>query len=123
MLVSCGKTYFTTPAVYIRYALCNSLKNASSKGNNAEYLYRSVRTQGKNKRDGFDTILSKYRIALGRSAQEIREMESRLEAELLDILTLHEKKSFRLNETLIGSIIFLVRQYNHYIFSQTEQVF
>ena len=50
--------------------------------------------------DGADTDLSKYRINLGRSDAEISDMRSRIEAELLDVLTLGEKKAFDLQKTL-----------------------
>jgi predicted nucleotidyltransferase component of viral defense system len=50
--------------------------------------------------DGFDNNLSKYRINMGRSEKEIKEMDSRIETELLDVLTLEEKKAFNLNSTL-----------------------
>ena len=50
--------------------------------------------------DGFDTDLSKYQINLGRSDNEIAEMTSRIETELLAVLTPHEKKSFQLEQTL-----------------------
>ncbi len=50
--------------------------------------------------DGFDNELKKYRINLGRSKKELADMSSRLEAELLDVLTLEEKRIFNLQQTL-----------------------
>ncbi|MBI5206547.1 MAG: nucleotidyl transferase AbiEii/AbiGii toxin family protein [Candidatus Firestonebacteria bacterium] len=54
----------------------------------------------KNEEDGCDTDLSKYRINLGRSNDEIIDMRSRIEEELFDVLTLDEKKKFNLNSAL-----------------------
>src|SRR3989338_10409570 len=48
----------------------------------------------------FDTDLKKYRFNLGRSGKEISDMDARIEAELLDVLTLEEKKKFNLAATL-----------------------
>jgi len=50
--------------------------------------------------DKCDTNLSKYRINLGRSESEIAQMASRIEAELLAVLTPQEQKSFHLDQTL-----------------------
>lgn len=50
--------------------------------------------------DRADTDLSKYRINLGRSDAEINDMRSRIEAELLDVLTFGEKKAFDLQKIL-----------------------
>lgn len=50
--------------------------------------------------DGFETDLIKYRINLGRSKKEIEDMSSRIEGELIDVLTLEEKKIFHLQKTL-----------------------
>ena len=50
--------------------------------------------------DEFDTDLKKYRFNLGRSDKEISDMDVRIEAELLDVLTLEEKKKFNLAATL-----------------------
>jgi len=50
--------------------------------------------------DGLDSDLKKYRVNLGRSEIEIKDMNSRIEAELLDVLTLEEKKAFNLQKTL-----------------------
>ena len=50
--------------------------------------------------DEFDTDLKKYRFNLGRSDQKIGDMSARIEAELLDVLTLKEKKTFNLADTL-----------------------
>ncbi|MBU2495440.1 MAG: nucleotidyl transferase AbiEii/AbiGii toxin family protein [Candidatus Omnitrophica bacterium] len=52
--------------------------------------------------DEFDTDLKKYRFNLGRSDQEISDMSARIEAELLDVLTLEEKKTFNLANTLMN---------------------
>jgi len=52
--------------------------------------------------DGFETDLKKYRVNLGRSDKEIEDMNSRIEGELFDILTLEEKKIFNLQKTLDG---------------------
>lgn len=50
--------------------------------------------------DEFDTDLKKYRFNLGRSEKEISDMGDRIEAELLDVLTLEEKKKFNIAATL-----------------------
>jgi predicted nucleotidyltransferase component of viral defense system len=50
--------------------------------------------------DNFETDLEKYRVNLGRSEKEIRDMKSRVEAELLDVLTVEERKAFDLEKTL-----------------------
>ena len=50
--------------------------------------------------DGFEQNLSKYRVNMGRSDNEISEMASRIEAELLDVLTPDERNAFNLNESL-----------------------
>ena len=50
--------------------------------------------------DGFESDLSKYRVNMGRSQDEIADMSSRIEAELLDVLTPDERKAFELNESL-----------------------
>ena len=50
--------------------------------------------------DSFEPNLSKYRVNLGRSQEEIADMSSRIEAELLDVLTPDEQKAFDLNKTL-----------------------
>jgi len=50
--------------------------------------------------DKHDTDLKKYKFNLGRSDKEISHMESRIEPELLDVLTLKEKKIFNLSDTL-----------------------
>ncbi len=52
--------------------------------------------------DEFETDLKKYCVNLGRSVKEIEDMNSRIEGELLDILTLEEKKAFDLKKTLDG---------------------
>jgi predicted nucleotidyltransferase component of viral defense system len=50
--------------------------------------------------DGFDADLAKYGFNLGRSKKEISDMNVRIEAELLDVLTAEEKKTFNLMENL-----------------------
>jgi len=56
--------------------------------------------QKKLEEDGADTDLGKYKINLGRSYEEIKTMHSRIEAELLDVLTPDERKNFDLNTAL-----------------------
>ncbi len=50
--------------------------------------------------DGFSSDLSKYRVNLGRTDKEIDEMISRIEDELLPVLTLDEQKSFNMPKIL-----------------------
>lgn len=50
--------------------------------------------------DEFEADLKKYRVNLGRSEKEIEDMKSRIEGELIDVLTLEEKKTFNLRKTL-----------------------
>lgn len=50
--------------------------------------------------DGFSPDTEKYRINLGRSDEEINEMESRIDDELLLVLTIDEQKSFDIRKTL-----------------------
>jgi len=50
--------------------------------------------------DGFESDLAKYRVNMGHSKDKIADMSSRIEAELLDVLTPDEKKAFDLNKTL-----------------------
>ena len=50
--------------------------------------------------DDFDTDLTKYRKDLGRTSGQISDMESRIEAELLDVLTTEERRTFNLADTL-----------------------
>ena len=50
--------------------------------------------------DGGDTDLSKYRLNLGRLDNEIKDMGSRIEAELFDVLTPNERKNFDLDTAL-----------------------
>lgn len=52
------------------------------------------------KEDNYDPGLVRYRINMGRSEAEIKEMASRVEAELLDVLTPNERKLFDLEKTL-----------------------
>lgn len=50
--------------------------------------------------DGFSSDLSKYLVNLGRTDKEIDEMISRIEDELLPVLTLDEQKSFNMLKIL-----------------------
>lgn len=50
--------------------------------------------------DKADTDLGKYRINLGRSDEEIKDMGSRIETELIDVLIPDERKNFDLNIAL-----------------------
>lgn len=50
--------------------------------------------------DGFSSDLSKYRVNLGRADKEIDEMMSRLEDELLPVLTLDEQESLNMPKIL-----------------------
>jgi predicted nucleotidyltransferase component of viral defense system len=50
--------------------------------------------------DDFSSNLSKYRVNLGRTDKEIDEMMSRVEDELLPVLTLDEQKSFSMPKIL-----------------------
>lgn len=50
--------------------------------------------------DDADTDLGKYRENLGRSDEEIKDMNSRIETELFDVLTPNERKNFNLNTAL-----------------------
>lgn len=50
--------------------------------------------------DEFNTDLKKYKFNLGRSDKEIVDMNARIEAELLDVLTLEERKTFNIADTL-----------------------
>lgn len=52
--------------------------------------------------DGFESDLKRYRFNLGRSEKELEDMNGRIESELLDVLTLGEKKMFNLESTLNG---------------------
>lgn len=52
--------------------------------------------------DGFEADLKKYRVNFGRSEKEIEDMKSRVEGELIDVLTLEEKERFNLHEALDG---------------------
>ncbi|OVE73613.1 hypothetical protein BVX93_01260 [bacterium B13(2017)] len=51
--------------------------------------------------DGEEPDLKKYKINLGRSDKEIKEMTSRIENELFDVLTVTERKNFNLDIALI----------------------
>ncbi len=50
--------------------------------------------------DGANTDLSKYRINLGRTDVEIKDMRSRIEEELFDVLTPDEQEKFKLDTAL-----------------------
>ncbi len=50
--------------------------------------------------DGGDTDLAKYRVNLGRSNSEIKDMRSRIQAELLGVLTEKEQHNFNLDKAL-----------------------
>jgi len=50
--------------------------------------------------DAADTDLGKYRNNLGRSDEEIKDMNSRIETELFDVLTPEERKNFDLSTAL-----------------------
>ena len=50
--------------------------------------------------DAFEQDLEKYRINMGRSQDEIADMSSRIEAELMDVLTPDERKTFDLTKSL-----------------------
>jgi len=50
--------------------------------------------------DDADTYLGKYRNNLGRSDEEIKDMNSRIETELFDVLTPKERKNFDLSTAL-----------------------
>jgi len=50
--------------------------------------------------DNADTDLGKYRRNLGRSEEEIKDMDSRIEKELFDVLTPEERKNFDLSTAL-----------------------
>jgi len=50
--------------------------------------------------DGGDTDLAKYRVNLGRSDSEIKDMRSRIQAELLGVLTEKEQHNFNLDKAL-----------------------
>jgi len=50
--------------------------------------------------DGANTDLSKYRVNLGRSDTEIKDMRSRIENELFDVLTPGERENFELDKAL-----------------------
>ena len=50
--------------------------------------------------DGGDTDLTKYRVNLGRSNSEVKDMRSRIQAELLGVLTEKEQHNFNLDKAL-----------------------
>jgi len=50
--------------------------------------------------DGGNTDLSKYRVNLGRTDTEIKDMRSRIEKELFDVLTPDEQEKFNLDTAL-----------------------
>ncbi len=50
--------------------------------------------------DGFGNDITKYRTNMGRSGEEIAQMSSRIETELLDVLTVQERKEFDIVNSL-----------------------
>ncbi len=50
--------------------------------------------------DGADTDLGRYHVNLGRKDAEVKDIRSRIEAELLDVLTPDERKNFDLDTAL-----------------------
>ena len=50
--------------------------------------------------DGGDADLRKYRVNMGRTETEIKDMKGRIEAELFDVLTADERKNFNLDAAL-----------------------
>lgn len=50
--------------------------------------------------DDFESDIKKYQTNLGRSEKEIKDMKLRIEPELLDVLTVEERKAFDLEKTL-----------------------
>ncbi len=50
--------------------------------------------------DDFEPELEKYRVNMGRSHDEIEDMGSRIEAELLDVLTPDERRAFDLDKSI-----------------------
>lgn len=56
--------------------------------------------QSKLKEDGYDTNIFKYRINLGRTEKEIRDMKSRIKEELFDVLTPGERNNFNIDSAL-----------------------
>ncbi len=56
--------------------------------------------KNKLKEDGVDTDLGKYRINLGHSDVEIKDMGSRIKPELFDVLTADERNNFDLDTAL-----------------------
>lgn len=50
--------------------------------------------------DGYDTDLKKYHMNMSRKPAEITNMQSRIEEELMDVLTREEKTSFNLQKAL-----------------------
>ena len=51
--------------------------------------------------DEGDTDLKKYHVNMGRTDIEIKDMRSRIEAELFEVLTLEERKNFELDAALL----------------------
>ena len=50
--------------------------------------------------DNGEPDLAKYKTNLGRSDKEIKDMKSRIENELLDVLTVNERENFDLDTAL-----------------------
>jgi len=70
--------------------------------NNFDLAGKEVLTLFKKKlqEDEADTDLGKYRNNLGRANEEIKDMNSRIEAELFDVLTPNERDNFNLDKAL-----------------------
>lgn len=51
--------------------------------------------------DGGNTDLKKYRVNMGRFDAEIKDMHSRIEVELFDVLTPYEQEKFKLDTALV----------------------
>ena len=52
------------------------------------------------KEDGGDTDLKKYQVNMGRTYAEIKDMNSRIKAELFEVLTKTEQQNFNLDKAL-----------------------
>ena len=50
--------------------------------------------------DGRDTDLKKYQVNMGRTDAEIKDMNSRIKAELFEVLTKTEQQNFNLDKAL-----------------------
>ena len=67
--------------------------------NGFDLINKNVMTLFKKKieEDGSDTDLSKYKVNLGRSDDEIKDMRSRIKDELFGVLTVDERRNFNLD--------------------------